>query len=147
MQTQRAPRHRREFFVYAPRVLEDFDSVVLPLEQDAEFELMKIAQFSEEAPDAGFGTPQTEATRVLPLLELQILDTGTGRNVFSEPVPLSAIAGDGTVPFVLPTTKIFSRTSKMEISVQPVNEEVGNNYRVRLMLIGEKIYSEGPGDE
>jgi hypothetical protein len=141
MHTDQA-RRRREFFIYAPPVLEDFSSVVLPIDTDAEFELMKLAHFSEAAGgEFAFGDPQTEETRILPLLELQILDTGTGRNVFSAFVPFAALFGDGKVPFVLPTTKIFARQSKLEITVQPVDDAVANNFRVRLALIGEKIFT------
>jgi hypothetical protein len=129
----------RDFFVYEL----DFDAIAaaggtatgqIQIQADSDFELQKLTHFSDVADAA-----QTESGRVLPLVTMQITDTGTGRNMFSAPVPIPALMGDGRIPFVLPTTKVFSRNASVSFVLS--NYSADTIYNVKLQLIGAKIFT------
>lgn len=106
----------------------------IQLQNDSDFELEKLSQFSDIA-----GAAQTADSRVLPLVTVQITDTGTGRQMFSAAVAIGAIMGDGQIPFVLPTTKRFTRNASLAFQVS--NFSAATTYaNVRLNLIGAKIF-------
>lgn len=134
------PQMMRDFFVYDI----DFAGIApggtangqIQIQADADFELQKLAFFGDIA-----AAGQTEASRVLPLVTLQITDTGTGRQMFNAPVPIPALFGDGRIPFILPTTKVFSRNASVSFVLS--NYDAANTYNVRLQLIGAKIFAYG----
>lgn len=134
------PHPRRDFFVYAV----SFASLAsggsangaIQIQADSDFELQKLSFFADEALAA-----QEQATRVLPLVTLQMTDTGTGRQIFSTDVPIPAIMGDGQIPFILPTTKMFSANSSVSIAVS--NYSAATTYNLRLLLIGSKVFRYG----
>lgn len=132
------PKQLRDFFVYDI----DFAAIApgatstgqIQIQADSDFELQKLTHFTDIAL-----ADETEATRVLPLLALQITDTGTGRQMFSSPVPIPALFGDGRIPFILPTTKMFSKNASVQFTVS--NYSGATTYNVRLQLIGAKIFT------
>ncbi len=134
------PAVRRDFFVYAV----NFSSLAaaasnesaIQIQADSSFEVQKLAFFADLA-----GAAQTESTRVLPLVTLQITDTGNGRQMFNTPVPIPAIMGDGRIPFILPTSKVFSPSSAVLVSV--TNYSAATAYLMRILLIGAKIFTYG----
>ena len=63
------------------------------IQADSDFILYKLSAFAIENPVVG---GQTTSTRVLPLVTVQITDTGSGRQIFESPVPIPAIFGDGS---------------------------------------------------
>lgn len=135
-----AAQLRRDFFVY------DIDFLAIApggtangqiqIQADADFELQKLTHFSDIA-----AAGETEGSRVLPLVTVQITDTGTGRQMFNAPVPIPAMFGDGRIPFILPTTKVFSRNASVSFVLS--NYDVAHTYNVRLQLIGAKIFAYG----
>lgn len=133
-----APAQRRDFFVYDI----DFSSIApsgqatgsIQIQNDSDFELQKLTHFSDIALAA-----ETEDSRVLPLVTLQITDSGTGRQMFNTPVPIPALMGDGRIPFILPTTKLFSKNASVSFVLS--NYSSGTTYNVRLQLIGAKIFT------
>jgi hypothetical protein len=139
-QRQAGANVRRDFFVYGVNFLAlapaAATSSAIQIQADSDFELQKLAFFADIA-----GGTETEATRGLPLVTLQITDTGTGRQVFSIPVPIPAIMGDGRIPFILPTTKIFSSNASVTFDV--VNYSAATTYNLRLLLIGSKLFRFG----
>lgn len=131
---------RRDFFVYpitfsgllAGSALQG----AVQIQADSDFELSKLTFFADIAT-----ADQTEATRVLPLVTVQITDTGTGRALFSQPVPVPAIMGDGRIPFILPTPKIFSANASVAFLVS--NFSGATDYNLRIAMIGAKIFQYG----
>lgn len=127
---------RRDFFAYTISFLALAAGTTqegsIQIQSDSDFELQKLSQFSDIA-----AALQTDATRVLPLVTLQITDTGTGRQMFQAAVPIPALFGDGQIPFILPVTKMFSRNASVAFSV--ANYGPGA-YNVRLVLVGSKIF-------
>lgn len=136
-----APQRRRDFFVY-PLNFTGGNAVVagtaaqgaIQIQADSDFELTKFTMFA----DIGLAN-ETESSRVLPLVTIQITDTGTGRALFSSPVPIPAIMGDGRIPFILPVPKIFSANAS--VAVQVANFSGATDYNLRLCLIGAKIFT------
>lgn len=49
------------------------------------------------------GAAQTNNGIILPLVNLQITDTGNGMSFMNSPIPLIALAGTASLPFILPT--------------------------------------------
>lgn len=139
-QAPQPPGQRRDFFVYDI----DFAAIAaagtangqIQIQADADFELQQLAHFSDIATAA-----ETESTRVLPLVTIQITDTGTGRQMFNAPVPIPGLFGDGRIPFILPTTKMFSRNASVSFVLS--NYSAATAYNVRLQLIGAKIFTYG----
>lgn len=131
---------KKDFYVYGIEFLELAAETTangqIQIQADSDFELQKLTHFTDIA-----NANETEATRVLPLVTMQITDTGTGRQVFSIPVPIPAIAGDGRIPFILSTPKLFTRNAS--VSFQVSNYSPATAYNVRFQLIGAKIFAYG----
>lgn len=131
---------RRDFFVYTIT----FSALAagttangsIQMQNDADFEAQKLTFFADIAAAA-----QTEDSRVLPLVTLQVTDTGTGRQMFAAAVAIPAIMGDGRIPFILPTTKLFTRNASVAFQVS--NFSAATAYNLRLNLIGAKIFKYG----
>ena len=109
-------------------------STVVNIENDSSFILDKMAYMVDIA-----GAAQTESTKIIPLVTVAIQDSGSGRLLQSSAVPISAIAGNGELPFVLPQPRVF--TANSTISFTFANESAAEVYRnLRLMLIGRKVF-------
>lgn len=75
---------------------------------------------------------------------IQIADSGSGRQLFSGPVPITSIAGPGREPAYLPVPRIFM--SKSQITINAINNDSTNKYdNIQLSLIGRKIFESGAG--
>lgn len=131
---------RRDFFIYGI----DFSNLAantssqgaIQIQADSDFELQKLSFTA----DIG-GGPVTASDRVLPLVTIQITDTGTGRQMFNTPIPIPSIFGDGQIPFILPTTKVFAPNSSLLVAV--ANYSIATAYNFRLALIGAKVFRYG----
>lgn len=85
------------------------------------------------------GAAQTNATQVLPQIDVTIQDTGSGRLLQNEPVQVTDIAGDGKLPFVLPQPRVFSANSTITLTfTNTSNAEVYTN--LQFSLIGRKVF-------
>jgi len=135
------PKILRDFFVYVA----NFNpgpagglpaSQTIQIQADSDFELQKLTFFADIALAV-----ETESSRVLPLVTVQLTDQGTGRQVFQLPVPIPAIMGDGRIPFILPTTKIFVASSAIGVDIS--NFTAATTYNIRVLLIGAKIFNYG----
>lgn len=125
-----------EFFVYSRGPLTFVERLdTIPIDTDADFELLRLSMWADD------GGPITAETRRLPLVDLQIFDTANGRGVFAAPVPIAALFGDGTQPFILPTTHWFKRGSQAVL--QTSGDEV-DAVALWVNLIGRKRFERGP---
>lgn len=111
---------------------------VIAVQADSDFKLIKLAHFSNNHASI---TNQTESTRVLPLVTVQIIDTGSGRQLFNAPVPIPAFMGDGRVPFILPIIRIFKARTSIQINF--VNYDTAIAYDIYFALIGTKMFPMG----
>jgi len=133
------PPVRRDFFVYGINFLSlgvGTANGAIQIQSDSDFELQKLSFFADIA-----GAVQTESSRVLPLVTFQATDTGTGRQLFAIDMPIPSLMGDGRIPFILPTTKVFSANSSVAFTV--TNYSAATTYNVRMALIGSKLFRYG----
>ena len=131
----------REFFAYTPNpvVAEISDAtpsvqLTIPIQTDSDFELFEIMQATDIA-----GAVQTESTRVIPLVTMTISQSGSGIDIFPNPVPLGSIAGTGGLPFILPESKIWPANASMLITLQRYAVS-GTSYNIRLTFAGRKLF-------
>lgn len=82
---------------------------------------------------------QTEATHVYPLITVMIVDTGTSKQWFDNPVSIPAIFGDGRFPYFLPKPRIVPANA--QISCVYTNYDAAAGYNIRLYFNGYRLYS------
>jgi len=142
---------RRDFYVY--------DSIALALaaagnatdtiqiEADSNFVLQKLtfmatvldlAASLSTNPTVLFTTGLTDSQRILPNVGVQLIDTGSGRQLMQNPIPIPSLFGTGQLPFILPNPRLFMRNSTIQIAY--TNFDTVNGYNVRLSFIGYKVY-------
>lgn len=105
------------------------------VEADSNFIIVKISGFADIAAAA-----QTYETRVVPLVTLQITDTGSGRQLLNGETAWSNIVGWGEIPYILPIRRKFKANST--IRVQATNFDAAATYNLRLSLSGIKDFGE-----
>lgn len=106
----------------------------ISIEADSQFVAVKMSYMADLA-----GAPQTESTRVIPLIDVYITDSGSGRNLQNTGVPIANIAGEGGLPLVLPVPREFKPSSNISITFR--NYSMATTYtNVKLSLIGYKRF-------
>jgi hypothetical protein len=129
----------KDFFAY---VIGPFDELAagnqLPgnvtIDADADFLWQKLTCFADEA-SAG----ATESTQVVPGVTITIKDTSSGRDLMNGPIPLPALCGDGQLPFILPTPKIFQ--ARGTIAINLANITAATSYtNLYVVFIGTKLF-------
>jgi len=127
----------RDFYVYQENFLALASGATangsIEVQADSDFVLQKMNYFADIAAAA-----QTPTTGVIPLVTLQLIDTGSGRNLFESAVPIPSIFGTGQLPFVLPIPRVFFARST--IALQVTNFDAAETYNLRLSFIGYKAY-------
>lgn len=109
----------------------------IQIEADSDFYVQKLAYFSDLA-----GAAQTFNTLVVPLVTVTIVDTGSGRQLMNTPIPINDIFGDGRLPYILPTPKLFVKNSRINFTVQ--NFSAATTYtNLWLCMEGKKIFTTG----
>lgn len=81
------------------------------------------------------------STQPIPNATVQITESGTGRQMFSNPIPIGAFFGFGTLPFILPIAKIFSARSSVQFQV--VNYDATVTYNIQLAIHGMNMFESG----
>lgn len=105
----------------------------IQIQADSAFELM---QLNITGTLTGFTAPYSRAS-ITPVL-IYIQDGGTGRYLMQNPVPAPLICGDGQLPFILPTERIFKPKSTVNVTVTGYTADTYTN--VYLALIGRKLF-------
>ena len=128
---------QRDFFVYEAETVAiaagGNAADTIQIQADADFIWQKATYQADLA-----GVAQTDATRVLPGVLIQITDTGSNRQLFFNPIPIQNIFGTGRVPFILPNPRLFIKTSTIQIDF--TSFEAAATPTVRLSFIGYKFY-------
>ncbi len=141
MQVEIGPNGKKyinDFFVYVADcpVLAPAASFTsnISIEADSEFILVKYAYVADM-----LGAAQTEGTQVIPLVDVYVTDSGSGRNLQNKGVPISALAGRGQLPMVLPIPRSFKPSANISVTFR--NESAGTTYNgLKLCLIGYKRF-------
>lgn len=83
---------------------------------------------------------QTNASRVVPAVTIQLIDQGANRQLHNSPVPLATVAGFGNEPHRLVHPRLFTRATT--ITVVLFNYSTVENYtNLYVVLEGFKVYS------
>lgn len=80
----------------------------------------------------------TASARLYPNVAVMITDTGSGRQLMDNPVPIPEIAGDGQFPYVLPEPRLIAANST--IACVYTNLDPATGFNIRLAFNGYKIY-------
>jgi len=105
----------------------------IQIQADSLFQWERAAYFVTIA-NAAF----TANTRPIPNVAVQIVDSGSGRQLFQTAQPIPSVFGTGELPFLLPTPRWFKPNS--QIQIQLTNFDAAVAYNVRLSFIGSKIF-------
>lgn len=82
----------------------------------------------------------TESSNVLPLVRLQITDTGSGKSLMNTPMPLTAMAGDGKRPYRLVRPRVFLANATIQLAFASY-VAAGTTYSdLQVVLHGYKVY-------
>lgn len=141
---------RRDFYIYeahATVTASGTGTDTIQIEADSNFILEKMVHWttvSGLAPNLSTATTilftggLTDQQIIQPNMLVQITDTGSGRNLMSNPIPIPSTFGSGKLPFILPHPRIFLRNTTIQISF--TNADTVNGYVTRLAFIGYKVY-------
>ena len=105
----------------------------IAIEADSNFVWIKAAYMADLA-----GAAQTDATRVVPNVDVQLVDTGSGRQLLNGNIPIPSIFGTGELPFVLPIPQVLLSNSVLRIDF--TSREAVNTPNIRLAFIGYKDF-------
>ena len=103
------------------------------IEADSSFVAVKLSYSADIAAAA-----QTDSSRVIPLVTLQLTDTGSGRNLINQATPIPNLFGTGQIPFILPIAREFKANSTLNFAV--TNYDAASTYNLYLTLSGQKIF-------
>lgn len=76
---------------------------IVNIQADAVFICEKITCFADIA-----GAVQTVETQVIPLVTLQLNDSASGRNLFSDALPIASVCGQNLAGYTLPLPRCFA---------------------------------------
>ncbi len=85
------------------------------------------------------GAAIAESTNPIPLVLLQIADTGSGKFLSNTPIALGTIAGDGKRPYRLIRPRVFGANSTIQLNWTSY-VAAGTTYTLYLTLHGYKRY-------
>lgn len=105
----------------------------IQIQADSLFQWERAAYYADIA-NAAF----LDSTRPIPNVSVQIVDSGSGRQLFQTPQPVASVFGTGELPFLLPTPRWFKPNS--QIQIQLTNFDAAVTYNIRLSFIGSKIF-------
>jgi len=129
----------RDFYSYTQRVamagtIGNTQGATYQIEADSYFYMNALSYQADVALAA-----LTHATNVIPLVTIVIFDSGSGRQLMANPVPINCVAAEvGGNPFRLPKPRRFAPTS--QITVTFVNYSA-NAYNISLCFSGFKVYA------
>jgi hypothetical protein len=129
----------RDFYSYTQRValagvVGATAQMTYQIEADSYF-YMNALSYQADSALAGL----THATNVIPLVTAVIFDSGSGRQLMANPVPVNCIMAElGGNPFRLPKPRRFAPTSQIQITL--VNYSA-NAYNLSICLSGFKVYA------
>lgn len=129
------------FYVYAatiPNVAANggTGSATITFESNSSFELQKMmAAGFDQASDAVLDGAGLAGT-------VQIVDTSTGANMFSQPVLFDTLFGTAQLPFILPQTRLFSPNSSLIINV--VNLDTAHQLTYYFSFASRKLFGYVP---
>ena len=108
-------------------------TVNIQVQSDSDFEWLESTAYGNLN---GGATPFPD-TILLPI-NVNIVDGGSSRALFSAPIPLSTFAGNGKQPFILPISRIFKAYASIQLTA--ANFAAAQYDNLSLNLIGRKLF-------
>jgi hypothetical protein len=108
---------------------------VINIDSSADFLWIKGAYMADNA-----GAAQTDSSRIVPNVDVQIQLGGADKNMFSANTPIPSVFGTGQEPFVWSMPQRLYRSSALTITL--TSREAAITLNIRLALIGWKDYGE-----
>lgn len=136
--TPDSPYFGQDFFIYIASFgnLAPLASVNvnIQIQADSDFEWIESTCYGNLS---GQTPPFTDAS-LLPV-NITLVDSGSARILFSQPIPITTFAGTGKQPFMLPVTRLFKSFSNLQITA--ASFDAANTYNfVSLLFIGRKLF-------
>lgn len=123
-------------FAFGSLTTSQTKNLTVQIQADSDFELMQI-----EATANPNGLAEPWLTSYFLPATIFITDTGTGRNLMQNPVPLSHLVGDGKLPYILPEERIFVAKSTIQVTLVSISAATWDNYYVTFS--GAKLFNYG----
>ena len=108
---------------------------LINLDSDSDFYCIALTAQADIA-----GGALTESTNLLPLVTLQITDTGSGKALMNAPVLLPALVGDGKRPYRLARPRVFLANATIQCAFNAGFLAAGTTYKIQLVFHGYKVY-------
>lgn len=102
------------------------------VENDSNFRWAKSAYAANIALAA-----QTDSSRVIPIVNALISNTGSGRNLQSTATPLPILFGTGQIPAILTSPILLVANSTISVTLSNTS---ATTYNIYLSFIGDKIF-------
>lgn len=109
----------------------------LQFEADADFLIQKFAYMIDVVP---FGF-ETLGSQDVPLITVLITDTGSGRQLSNVPTPMTTFFGDGRLPYILPTPKLYTKATRLRVELFNFGNQAYSF--LELSFQGKKIFTAG----
>lgn len=112
----------------------DTQNGFIQIEADSDFLIQKLA-YQSFLDDSAV----TVFSQDVPLVTTTIVDTGSGRQLMNAPIPIGAFFGDGRLPYIMPTPKLFTKNSRINVNVFNFG---GEDYAdIWILFEGKKIFT------
>lgn len=82
----------------------------------------------------------TDANALLPLCNIMIVNTVTGRQYMNAPVPVNNIFGSARLPFVLPVQTLWPKQSTIQLTIQNVSDNTTYS-NLQFSFLGIKAFT------
>lgn len=105
------------------------------IQANADFTLTKLTFFADIA-----AAIQTQSTQVLPLVTIQLTDTGSSTDLFFEPIPIPSVFGMGWIPYILPKPYTFAKNATIRAAF--ANLTAATTYNIYLGLHGIRNFGQ-----
>jgi hypothetical protein len=134
-------------YVYETDSLTNYPSGIAPAAQailtfnianDSDFFWTLFAAYAAVGSDG-----VTVSSQPVPGLNLMLVNTTTGRQYMSAPVPLANLSGDGRLPFVLPVATLWEKQSTIQVTVTNITDNTTYS-NLQLSFVGIKAFTK-PG--
>lgn len=113
-------------------------SALINIDSDADFYCIALS-YQASILTGTLGNLVTEATNVIPLVTLQINDTGSGKSLSNIPLPIGTMLGDGKRPYRLPRPRVFLANATINMNFASF-VVAGTIYQITVALGGYKVY-------
>lgn len=84
----------------------------------------------------------TDSANIIPLVNVLITDSGSGKALMNNPVPIAALFGDGRRPYRLIRPRVFAAQAQINLAYTSY-VAAGTTYNITLVFHGYKVYLGG----